>query len=372
MRHLVRYLLGTAVMVCLSWAASNASGVVDLLDRPAQATRSAAQSVLLDITQAGTRLVAVGERGIVILSDDAGKSWRQATVPTSVSLTAVQFPSPKHGWAVGHGGVVLHTEDGGETWVRQLDGKLAAQLALGAAQARVARSGRSGPKSEAAKKQLAEAERLVHDGPDKPFLALQFENDHCGFVVGAYGLIFRTEDAGKTWKPWMDRVDNPKGLHIYAIRTVETNLYLAGEQGLFLKSNDGGNSFTRIQTPYRGTYFTLVVASGGAIVLAGMKGNAYWSGDHGKTFKKIDVPIPVSFSAATALSDGSLLYLNQAGQFLASRDEGRTMAPAAVPPLPPVAAMVQINENLLMTVGVAGVLSVPVPKPAGASAGGSR
>ncbi len=54
-----------------------------------------------------------GERGIVLLSDDAGVSWRQAKVPVSVSLTAVQFVDAEQGWAVGHLGVVLHTQDGG-------------------------------------------------------------------------------------------------------------------------------------------------------------------------------------------------------------------------------------------------------------------
>jgi photosystem II stability/assembly factor-like uncharacterized protein len=62
---------------------------------------------LTGIARAGKRLVAVGERGIVVLSDDDGATWRQASVPVSVTLAAVQFPTPTQGWVVGHYGVVL-------------------------------------------------------------------------------------------------------------------------------------------------------------------------------------------------------------------------------------------------------------------------
>ncbi|MBI5441598.1 MAG: hypothetical protein HY900_10365 [Deltaproteobacteria bacterium] len=330
-----------------------ASGVTDALDRPAVRTRAAAHSVLLAVTSAGKRLVAVGERGIVILSDDAGKTWRQAKVPTSVSLTAVEFPSARKGWAVGHAGVVLHTEDGGETWSRQLDGAAAAKLALDTAEAKQAdrRTGAAAPKL------LAEAQRLVADGPDKPFLALHFESETTGFVVGAYNLIFRTEDGGKSWKSWLDRVDNPKGLHLYAIGAVGKALYLAGEQGLLLRSSDGGNSFQRLATPYGGTYFNLAATRSGDLVLAGLRGNAYRTTDQGKTFTRIDAPVPISFSATATLPDGTLLLANQAGMLFESRDGGRSLR--SLPSrLPPVAGLAPLEDGSVVAVGHAGAVKI--------------
>src|SRR5690349_8937389 len=44
--------------------------------------RLAAKSLLLDVARAGSRLVAVGDRGHVLLSDDEGGTWRQVIVPT--------------------------------------------------------------------------------------------------------------------------------------------------------------------------------------------------------------------------------------------------------------------------------------------------
>src|SRR5690606_13540205 len=76
-------------------------------------------SIYVDLARAGDRVVAVGDRGHIIYSDDEGQHWRQAETPTSVLLTAVCFADAEHGWAVGHDAVVLGTRDGGATWVLQ-------------------------------------------------------------------------------------------------------------------------------------------------------------------------------------------------------------------------------------------------------------
>src|SRR5471032_3129385 len=76
-----------------------------------------AHSLLLDATYAGSRIVTVGEHGIVLLSDDDGATYRQASaVPASATLTAVHFANARDGWAVGHWGEILATTDGGEHW----------------------------------------------------------------------------------------------------------------------------------------------------------------------------------------------------------------------------------------------------------------
>jgi photosystem II stability/assembly factor-like uncharacterized protein len=330
---------------------------VDALDRPAVATHSGEHATLLDVTMAGSRIIAVGERGVVVYSDDQGRTWRQGAVPTSASLTRVRFATPSAGWAVGHSGVVLHTSDGGKTWTRQLDGRAAAQLALDAAQADAQKAG---PSNAAARRTLAEAQRLVTDGPDKPFLDLLFESDKTGYVVGAYGLIFKTEDGGATWKSWMGHVDNPRGMHIYGIVEQGNTMYLAGEQGLFLKSADHGNKFTSIDTPYKGTFFTLTLLPTGEIILGGMKGNAYRSTDQGRNFKKVEVPVPVSISAATMMSDGTLLFANQGGMLLVSQDKGVSMRPLPSVSLPPIAGVADEGHGILLTVGYGGVIPVPV------------
>ena len=79
---------------------------VDLLELPAIQSEAASRGLLLDATARGEgALVAVGSFGVIIKSEDGGATWTQASVPASVTLTAVDFPTPEKGWAVGHDGL---------------------------------------------------------------------------------------------------------------------------------------------------------------------------------------------------------------------------------------------------------------------------
>jgi photosystem II stability/assembly factor-like uncharacterized protein len=371
MKSFIRYFIGGIIAGCFLLSATAFSApVLGVLDRPAIKVHNPAECIMIDVTQAGNRLVAVGEHGIIIYSDDSGKTWKQADVPVSVTLTSVYFTSSDKGWTVGHGGIVLHTADGGKTWVRQLEGIAAAKLALEAAKAYADRVEAG---NEAAQQLLDKVQLLITDGPDKPFLDLYFKNDLEGFVVGSYGYIFHTIDGGGTWTCLMDRADNPDGLNLYAIRASGSALYISGEQGLFLVSKDNGNSFQRIQTPYQGTFFALDVLPSGEIVLVGLRGNAYWTIDQGITFNKSQAPEgAASFSDIISLSNGTLLFANQAGIILVSRDHGKTIQTVDSQRLAPISALLDIGNNNIMTAGYGGVVRIQLPSSGSDDKGGKK
>lgn len=249
--------------------AAPAAAVGDLLDRPAMVRSRAAHGVTLALAHAGPRLVAVGELGTVLLSDDQGRTWRQAQqVPVSVALTGVQFVSDTEGWAIGHGGVVLHSTDAGEHWTRQLDGRRIGQIALAEAQSRQAAG-------EDAGRLEHDAELLVKDGPDKPLLGLYFADAERGWVVGAYGIALATTDGGQHWQAIMGRIPNPGGRHLYAITATADGLLIAGEQGRLFGSRDGGQHFERIASDYAGTWFGALPVAGGEVLAFGLRGNAW-------------------------------------------------------------------------------------------------
>jgi photosystem II stability/assembly factor-like uncharacterized protein len=60
----------------------------------------------------------VGDRGMLLATEDGGKTGRQVEVPAQENLTAVFFRG-EHGWVAGWGGVILHTADGGRSWENQ-------------------------------------------------------------------------------------------------------------------------------------------------------------------------------------------------------------------------------------------------------------
>ncbi|WP_077033367.1 YCF48-related protein [Pelomonas sp. KK5] len=336
-------LIGAALLVGAYPVAAQRN---DPLQHAALQVPRAAQGVMLAVAAAGPRWVAAGERGIVLWSDDGAANWQQAKVPVSVSLTSLSFPSPQQGWAAGHSGTVLHTADGGKTWTLQLDGRAAAVLERKAAQA----SGDAG--------RVEQAEQLVSDGPDKPFLAVHFWNAQRGFVIGAYGLIFGTEDGGKTWTSWSDRLDNPRGLHLNALHVEGDLVMLAGEQGLLLRSTNGGRRFEPVETPYKGSWFA-IAGRGEQVVVGGLRGNVFWSGDRGRSFSASQVPVPVTISSALLTRDGDWLFSNQAGLLLRSKDQGRSLQPLntlKAPPGPPLTALAQGADGALVAASFAGAL----------------
>ncbi|CAD5378386.1 Glycosyl hydrolase [Pseudomonas sp. OF001] len=316
-------------LTCLSAVAQAAgpTSVPDLLDLPARESARALHSLQLAVTRAGNRLVAVGERGTVLLSDDAGRSWRQSTsVPVSVALTDVHFVSATHGWAVGHSGVVLASADGGETWQRQLDGNQAALTIRDDAKRR-ADAGEEGAAAA-----LRSAEYLVADGPDKPFLGVRFRDELRGYVVGAYGIALQTVDGGKSWQSLVGQIPNPRGKHLYQIQIDGSSLLIAGEQGALLRSVDGGASFAEIRTPYSGTFFGALELGGDALLAFGLRGNAWRSEDGGASWQQVRLGQPVTVSAGRRLQDGSVLLADESGRLLRSTDGARSFVALAVQP----------------------------------------
>ncbi|WP_409524474.1 WD40/YVTN/BNR-like repeat-containing protein [Nitrincola sp. MINF-07-Sa-05] len=313
--------------------------VIDPLERPALQARDFDQSMLTAIARAGERLIVAGERGLVLLSDDDGRTWRQVPAPVSVTITALAFPTPNHGWAVGHGGVVLHTVDAGEHWDVQLDGRRGAELVLDSVRADI------DPGDGDSSKVLVAAQRLVEEGADKPLLALAFANAQRGIVVGAYGLAFATHDGGRSWRSIGAAIPNPRGMHLYAAAHDGERWYVAGEQGFAARSDDREQSFHALETPYRGSFFAIDVR-GEEVLLAGLRGNAVRSADGGESFAKVPVPVPASLLSTARLADGRLLAVGQGGQLMQAGNAGFVSLP--LPPGPPLNALVEAQDGALI------------------------
>ena len=342
---------------------AQAAPVGDSLDRPALATRLGPASVLLAAAQAGPTTVAVGERGLVLLSADPARSWRQAQVPVSVTLTAVRFADERHGIAVGHAGVVLSTDNGGQSWQQRLNGRQIAQALLD--EARAAQQTRPQPGL------LAQAERLVQDGADKPLLDVALLSPRRALAVGAYGLAMASDDGGQHWAPWSARLDNPKGLHLYAVRHQGSAMLLVGEQGLLLYSSDDGAHFQRLPSPYAGSFFTAEMLSPTEFMVAGLRGQIWHTRDAGQHWQPIANPVPASITGSAQGSDGQLWWVNQAGLLLQLHNGA--LQPVNAQPLAPLSGVLPLAGGRWLTLGFQGaqllapdgaLLPRPVSEPA--------
>jgi photosystem II stability/assembly factor-like uncharacterized protein len=338
---MIRKILLLAACTLVLPAAGAATPLPDTLHRPATMVKDTIGVVLLSIARAGSRLVAVGERGIIVVSDDDGRRWRQVAAPVSVTLTAVRFADERHGWAIGHRGVILKTDDRGATWRVQLDG-----LAMAAMLASYA--------DRIDQHIAAPIRQLARDGADKPLLDVYFRDTGHGMVVGAYGLAFTTADGGRTWTPAFDLLDNPRGLHLYAIGGNGGHTYIAGEQGLLLQSTGPDGRFVRKETPYRGSYFALA-ALPGAVVVAGLNGSVFRLDEQAGSWSKPDVTGAATFSTVLPLPDAMILA-DQAGNLFRSGDQGATFQRLHTTTGFPLSSVAALQNDELIGVGLRGVM----------------
>ena len=335
-----------------------AQAVLPVYDEPAEkdGPGSTGKGPVFAVCMAGKRIVAVGARGQILTSDDNGANWRQAAVPVSSDLVAVSFPSASNGWAVGHGGVVLHSADGGQTWTKQLSGKQSTTLSIAYYEKLVAQ-----PDGEKLAPILKREKDLAQDSGTPSFLDVHFQSERIGMVVGTFNRIFRTDDGGQTWQPWMDRSDNPHYYNLYAVRERAGSWYLAGEKGMVWRSDaKNGWAFTAIPTDYKGTFFGLLIDDKKTVFAYGMRGNLFRSADAGESWSRVPLDTSYGVTGGAQLPDGQIALAYQAGGYGLSNDDGKTFVTHRNARPMSNFALVPVDQKLLVFVGNQGVVTEPL------------
>lgn len=273
----------------------------------------ASTSLLLAGCVAGDRLVVVGERGHILYSDDGGKTWTQARVQTIATLTGVYFHDKKQGWAVGHDAVILRTTDGGKNW------------------------------------------SLVYSAPEeeRPLLDVWFKDAENGFAVGAYGYFLTTRDGGQHWS---DKMISEDDWHLNQVRLSDNGkLYIAGEAGTIYRSDDQGQTWISLPSPYEGSFFGTLPLEGDRVLVFGLQGHVFRSEDAGESWQSINVPVKVLFNGGTRLDDGRIVIGGMGGIVLISEDEGISFKIRQQPDRMSIVSVLPVDKNTVLLVGDQGV-----------------
>lgn len=295
MKRLLKFVVLAGLALAHAAFAATAGLPAEPIARPAVRVQQSAQAALLASAKAGARLVAVGERGVVMLSDDQGKTFRQAReVPMDVTLTGVSFADAQHGWAVGHWGVILATLDGGETWaVQRQDVQV-----------------------------------------DRPLFAVHFFDARNGVAVGLWSLVLVTSDGGASWRSVA--LAPPEGakkadLNLLGLFADDRGrVYAAAERGMVLRSDDRGASWAYASTGYKGSFWTGLALPGGVLLAGGLRGSLYRSSDEGRTWSHIDTGSKSSITAM-ATQGSAVVAVGLDGLVLRSPDAGATFSSAVRP-----------------------------------------
>jgi photosystem II stability/assembly factor-like uncharacterized protein len=265
-----------AVAALAQDATTTAPNPKDLKPRSAEIAPLATKALLLAIASAGDKLIAVGDRGIIVTSA-GGDKWEQVASPVHATLTAVSFADPRNGWAVGHDAAILHTVDGGQSWTLQ----------------------------------------NFEPTDSKPLLSVLAVDVQHAYATGAYGLFLETTDGGTHWEP----LDAPPiledGLHLNAlIRLKDGELFLAGETGLLGVSSDGAK-WTRLKLPYEGSLFGALPRGDKGAMVFGLRGNVFVSDDvYTNQWRKVATQTTQSMFGGAYLANGAVAMVGADGEIL--------------------------------------------------------
>lgn len=362
-------LCAAGMAVSLMVPASAAYAVADVIETPAMKSDLAAKRLLNDAVRAGDRILAAGERGHIIYSDDNGKTWLQGDVPVSTTLTGISFGTGTHGWAVGHSGVILHTNDAGATWQLQMTGEDAARLAIAAKEQQAeAMQERIDEAPEEEKGDLEWAlddiyfalDNLKSDldvGPVNPLLDVWFENERHGIAVGAYGMALQTRDGGQTWQYMADELDNRQSFHLNDVARVTGGaLVIVGEAGQVHVSVDNGESWERRESPYEGSLFgVLGTGQMNEMLIFGLRGNMFMSSDLGRTWRTITNTAGATLNSGAVPDRNEVVLVGSGGTVLFSANGAESFREYFRDDREGVMDVVPVSGNNLLLFGEGGV-----------------
>ena len=318
---------------------------------PAEHARLAARSLLIAIAAAGPRLVAVGDRGVIVLSDDRGAVWTQAaSVPVQALLTGVCFFDSRRGIAVGHDEVILVTDDGGDDW------------------------------------------KLAHYAPEaqRPLLDVWCGAGGAAIAVGAYSTFLVSADGGASWSarpfaptpaPGPSGTARPApaasaneaaggGYHLNRIvAATASRLYVAGEAGHLYRSDDAGVHWQELASPYVGSFFDVLPLGGDALLASALRGNLYRSDDAGESWRRLDTGTDQMLDGAALLPEGEVAVVGLGGVVLVSRDGGRSFSLDQQSDRSGLSAALALGREAIVAVGENGVRGIALGRGAAAGAG---
>ena len=305
----------------------------------AQIMPLAEKSLLLDGQIIGDRIIVVGERGHILISEDNGKTWTQQDVPTRATLTSVFFIDPANGWAAGHDSIILQTSDGGRHW-----------------------------------------KELYADPEDeRPILDLWFPNKNHGYAVGAYGLFLETHDGGQSWHhadfspatlivedngddPWDEEEEVWIDFHLNQVAgTKSGRVFISAEAGNLYRSDDGCRSWLSLPSPYEGSFYGSLPLNHRSLLIYGLRGHLFLSEDAGETWLPIETGTQATFNDAIHLADGRIALAGLAGALLLSEDNGRSFELHAQEDRAGIAKILQSNDGALILIGEQGVKRIALP-----------
>jgi len=263
---------------CLSVGAqaseANSEGMLDVVHQ------GIVHDALYDVCFLGQSGLAVGLAGTVLTTDDAGSSWQDGAMEVDGALLGVSC-GQKTSIAVGQTGLIMRKE-GDAAWAK------------------------------------------MDSGTDQRLLSVSANEAGLAVVVGGFGTVLKSADAGLTWAPlsfdWEGILNDFYEPHVYDVSvSAEGIITLVGEFDLVLRSADQGETWDTVN---KGDTSLFAVHYRDAT-------SGFSVGQDGKVVKTLDggltwtvMPVPTNENLLDVWSSDSQVFVTGIRTLLRSRDDG--------------------------------------------------
>ncbi|AMV30651.1 Ycf48-like protein [Pirellula sp. SH-Sr6A] len=291
------------------------------------------------------RAVAVGDRGLILLTTTGGRTWTIQTPRTSATLLAVDFFNEKLGVAVGGSveptthrsvGTLLTTEDGGRTW-KKIDTDLPRLTGV-----RMTGPGRILAWGDWSS--LYQTAAFESSDGGRSWLSIPVPSGHLHSIAAHKGSSSSTFESVPPQLMAVDRLGRcflsfdrmtfqPSGLNlspyqsIHFCECVDGVWWVGGSSGQLYRSADG-QRWEQVFVPgnprdYELIDFQAMAASGDTIWLVGNPGSVVWrSTDRGANWSVLPTGQRSSLRGLSAWDSSVLLACGDGGSLHLSRNGG--------------------------------------------------
>lgn len=254
---------------------------------PLAATQLAVDRMQLNtLAQSKAAMVAGGELGNLLYSNDQGKHWLHAKVSNNrqALINQIAFAADgMEGMAVGHEGWILRTSDGGLSW----------------------------------------QEVAFDEKNGEPLMGIARLPSGAWIAVGAFGRALRSDTQGQNWQPLVlpEAVEDKHMNRIVGSADGQRWL-IVGERGLVLRSADSGETWSVVEPFYNGSLYNVLALPDGGWLAYGMRGNVFHTAGGDAPWAASDMPVQASFYGHALRPDGSIVLVGQGSLVATSQDGG--------------------------------------------------
>jgi photosystem II stability/assembly factor-like uncharacterized protein len=278
----------------------------------------------------GDRAYVVGSAGVVVTSDDRGRTWNRQILRrpsdrsegTASDLCGIAMaPGGQVGWIVGEQGTIFKTIDSGKTWNFQpnpITNRLFSVAALSPTHACTVGSNGAFSCTTDGKKWSN-----VAAPSDLSYYDIKFQNDRTGLVAGEFETILRTNDGGRAWQIVRGgKVASAETAPYFTVAFLNDHQGIAaGQSGVAVQTSDGGITWTDLHLPAQASIYASAQESGppsaGEVLLAGSHG--LFLKENGSAKGKVD-HISLADLTAVAVQEGLGIAVGMNGTVLLSAD----------------------------------------------------